>query len=73
MKNCVCSPSAIWTLSYLQKPVADNAAGLNGLTQHSLSVHVEESTKLNSLKGVDVNGTPPFLGSDGVGLIRAVS
>jgi hypothetical protein len=40
--------------------------GLNGSSQHWLEVYLQESTKLNSLNGVDSNGTPPFLGSDWV-------
>ena len=45
-------------------PNPDKSGGLNGSTQHLLKVHVQESTKLNSFKGVDANGTLPCLGSD---------
>ena len=46
-------------------PIApDKRGGLNGSTQHYLKVHVQESTKVNSFKGVDANGTLPCLGSD---------
>jgi hypothetical protein len=45
-------------------PVSDKLGGLNGSTQHLLKVQVQESTKLNSFKGVDANGTLPCLGSD---------
>src|ERR1700681_3684820 len=38
--------------------------GLNGSTQHLLTVHVQEFTKLNSIKGVDSNKRLPCLGSD---------
>jgi hypothetical protein len=50
-------------LTQMRGPHSDSAGGINGSTQHSLNVHVEESTKLNSFKGVDVNGTLPRLGS----------
>jgi len=45
-------------------PHPDKSGGLNASTQHWLKVHVQESTKLNSFKGVDSNGTLPCLGSD---------
>ena len=45
-------------------PDSDNPGGLNGSAQHWLGVHLQESTKLNSFEGVDVNGTLPCLGSD---------
>ena len=32
-------------------PGPDKSGGLNLSTQHSLNVHVEESTKLNSFQG----------------------
>jgi hypothetical protein len=38
--------------------------GLHGSAELLLKVHVQEPTKLSSLKGVDSNGTPPCLGSD---------
>ncbi len=45
-------------------PHSDKRGGLNGSMQHPLKVHVQQSTKLNSIKGVDGNGTLPCLGSD---------
>jgi hypothetical protein len=43
---------------------SDERGGLNGLTQYLLEVHVQESAKLNSLNGIDSNGTLLCLGSD---------
>jgi hypothetical protein len=45
-------------------PHSEKTCRLNRSMQHWLKVHVQESTKLNSFKGVDVNGTLPCLGSD---------
>jgi len=42
----------------------DKPDGLNGSTQHYLKVHVLQSMKLNSFKGIDANGTLLCLGSD---------
>jgi hypothetical protein len=44
--------------------MSDKSGGLNGSTQHQLKVHVQESTKLNSHKDGDSNGTLLCLGSD---------
>jgi len=52
-------------LPYQNRMGSDKRGGLNGSTQHSLKVHVQQSSmKLNSFKGVDANGTLPCLGSD---------
>ena len=45
---------------------SDKPGGLNGSTQHLLKVHVRESMKLNSFKGINANGTLPCLGPDRV-------
>jgi hypothetical protein len=42
----------------------DEWGGLNASMQDWLKVHVQKSTKLNSIKGVNLNGPLPCLGSD---------